>query len=92
MEFPDVDHFFQEGGKLPRMSQVIPFTFWDLFRWELRTEYFSFTFLHYWAYPFILLVLLAVPLAWPKGTRWIIFGMFLGWTTHLALDGVMLFM
>lgn len=88
MEFPDVDHLFRIEV---RASQVVPFTFWDLFRWELRTEYFPLTLLHYWIYPFILLAMLALPLTSLKKIRWIMVGAFLGWTTHLVLDRAMLF-
>jgi hypothetical protein len=88
MEFPDLDHLSQTNI---RVNQIILFTFWDLFRWEARTRYIPFTFLHYWIYPFILLTLLALPFASLRRARWIMFGAFLGWTTHLALDGVLLF-
>lgn len=46
---------------------------------------------HYWIYPFVILVLLAAPLETSKKNRWIILGVVLGWTVHLALDGVMYF-
>jgi hypothetical protein len=89
MEFPDVDHLLQTAEI--KVSRLVPFTFWDLFRWELRTEQPLFTILHYWVYPFILLALLTLPLTSPKKIRWIMVGAFLGWTTHLILDGVLLF-
>ncbi len=87
-EFPDLDHLSRADI---RLNQIVPYTLWDLFRWELRTEYFSFTFLHFWVYPFILLVLLSLPFRSLKRARWILFGVVLGWTTHLALDGVIFF-
>jgi len=88
MEFPDLDHLF---GAEVRVGKVVPFTFWDLFRWELRTEYLPFTILHYWVYPFILLALLALPLTSSRKIRWITVGALLGWATHLILDGVLRF-
>ena len=88
MEFPDVDHLYWMQVK---PTQIVPFTIWDLFRWELRTEYYTSTFLHYWVYPFILLILLAAPLAGIKRWRWVVVGVFLGWTVHLVLDGVIRF-
>jgi hypothetical protein len=88
MEFPDLDHLSQTNIKL---SQLVSFTFWDLFRWGVRTSYPPFIFLHYWIYPFILLALLALPFQSLRRARWILFGAFLGWTTHLVLDGVLLF-
>ena len=39
---------------------IVPFTIWDLFKWELRMEDNPSNFLHYWVYPFILLALLTV--------------------------------
>ena len=86
-EFPDLDHLFWLKIKL---RYVVPFTIWDIFRWNLRTEYNPLSFLHYWIYPFILLALLAIPFK-SKGLRWIILAVFLGWTTHLLLDGVIYF-
>nr|MDO8134779.1 hypothetical protein [Candidatus Njordarchaeum guaymaensis] len=87
MEFPDVDHLFQMEVTA---RQLVPFTIWDLFRWQLRTEYLPFTFLHYWAYPLVMLLLLALPLRL-KRAKWVMTGAFLGWSTHLVLDGVLLF-
>ncbi len=75
-----------------RLEYVIPATIWDLFRWQLRPERYPLTFLHLWVYPFILLGLFAVPLACLKKIRWFIAGAFLGWATHLVLDGVIRFL
>lgn len=88
MEFPDVDHVY---GMSIQPAQLIPFTVWDLFKWQLRTERFPLILLHFWIYPFIILALLTLSNASPKRSRWLLVGAFLGWTVHLALDGVICF-
>lgn len=70
---------------------MIPYRIWDLFDWKLRTVHNSLTFFHYWIYPFVTLALLAAPLETSKKNKWIILGVVLGWTVHLALDGAMYF-
>lgn len=88
MEFPDVDHLY---GMRIQPAQLIPFTVWDLFKWQLRTERYPLTLLHFWIYPFIILALLTLSNKSPKRSRWLLVGAFLGWTVHLALDGVIFF-
>lgn len=86
--FPDLDHLYWMKVSL---HHLIPYRIWDLFDWKLRTVHNSLTFFHYWIYPFVILALLAAPLETSKKNRWIILGLVLGWTVHLALDGVMYF-
>ena len=88
MEFPDLDHFYHREIQ---PQYVVPFTIWDIFKWSLRTEIAPSHILHYWIYPFTLLILLALPADRMQSYRWWIFGAMLGWATHLLLDGVIYF-
>lgn len=85
MEFPDIDHLYWMRIEL---RQIIPFTIWDLFNWELRIVDNPLNFLHYWIYPIALLALLALPIKALADRRWYVLGAFLGWAIHLILDGV----
>ena len=86
MVFPDVDHLYWMEIKF---NHLFTLTVWDLFIWKLRVQRNPLTFLHFWIYPFIILGLLAMPSS--SRVRWIAFGIFLGWTVHLTLDGVIFF-